>query len=92
MADGSEQADLLREKDATERPSIYGASTMSMKYLALLGVIAFLPDVVNADTCKSLAAKFAQDPNVLSTSELAALRTCVSDVLRDRLPEHWWPV
>ncbi|HWY58652.1 MAG TPA: hypothetical protein VNZ03_29580 [Terriglobales bacterium] len=65
---------------------------MRMKYLALLGFITFMPGLVEADACKSLAAKFAQDPNALNTSELAALRTCVSDVLLRRLPEHWWPV
>jgi hypothetical protein len=65
---------------------------MRMQFLALLSLIAFIPGVAEADACKSLATKFARDPNVLNTSELAALRTCVSDVLRRRLPEHWWPV
>jgi hypothetical protein len=58
---------------------------MLKRSLILLFLFIILPLQVAFADCKTLATKFAQNPNSLNVDELAELRECVNNKLREKL-------
>lgn len=58
---------------------------MSLSVILMIALTVLLPNAAQADPCQELAAAFAKDPAAMSDAELARLRTCVTEVLRQRL-------
>jgi hypothetical protein len=58
---------------------------MATKHVFSLSLIAFIPSLALGNSCQELAGKFATHAAELTVTELASLRTCVSDALRSRL-------
>ena len=56
---------------------------LSLLLMLALGVLA--PNAALAASCQELATAFAKDAAAMSDTDLGKLRTCVSDVLRQRL-------
>ncbi|MCK9376033.1 MAG: hypothetical protein M0P73_07790 [Syntrophobacterales bacterium] len=60
---------------------------MLKRILILLFIFIIWPMQIALADYKTLATRFAQDPNSLSVDELAELRKCVNDKLREKLGE-----
>ena len=58
---------------------------MRLSQLLMLVLAVLAPNVAQAASCQELATAFAKNPAVMSDTELGRLRTCVSEVLRQRL-------
>lgn len=58
---------------------------MRMSQSLVLALAVLAPNTALAASCQELATAFAKDAAAMSDTELGRLRTCVSDVLRQRL-------